>query len=118
WSCLFLFAPAVSIVTEPSLPSNPLPRSRRRRDTDDAVHGQQQLALFEGPAVPRFIRSTLDHLSRRTDRCQWQGRRGLSRDTSGFRGSANRAATPSWLHQLTRHVNALWALIPNQSRLA
>jgi hypothetical protein len=27
WSCLFLFVPAVSIVTEPSLPSNPLPRS-------------------------------------------------------------------------------------------
>src|SRR6058998_3002988 len=36
---------------------------------------------LKAPVVPRLIRSTPDHLSRRTDwhRCQWQGRRGLPR---------------------------------------
>jgi hypothetical protein len=32
--------------------------------------------------------------------------------------SANRLGVPSWRHQLARHVNAIWALIPNQTRVA
>ena len=32
--------------------------------------------------------------------------------------SWNRLGAPSWRHQLARHVNALWALIRNQSRVA
>src|SRR6516225_3642391 len=41
----------------------------------------------KAPAVPRMIRSTPDHLSRRTDwhRCQWQGRGGLPR--AGVQGA-------------------------------
>jgi hypothetical protein len=41
---------------------------------------------LKAPVVPRLIRSTPDHLSRRTDwhRCQWQGRRGLPSPLPGF----------------------------------
>src|SRR5262249_48383026 len=79
------------------------------------------LDVWRGNRTRDFAVEELDDVAWRAHRRPDALRRLLhlaGRDTSGFRGSANRAAAPSWLHQLTRHVNALWALIPNQSRLA